>query len=173
MLFRSGAVLTDAFAGAGTGDLAIVPLRADRSNLRQVEGLIDELSDRLAGSLFIVDEASDASRDVVVLFEGDERDLKAAAALSEHLQCPLHVLAVEVDASAPSQHLERATHLLSTLGDRVSVEPAPGNDDAALMKHISADAPGTLVIDRDRISQRRTLIADALRQLNTSIYLRD
>ena len=43
----SGAVLTDAFAGAGTGDLAIVPLRADRSNLRQVEGLIDELSDQI------------------------------------------------------------------------------------------------------------------------------
>ena len=170
---RACASLSEAFGEATAGDLVVVPLRRDGSNIGQIAELVRAVTQRIAASLFVLNERGAPAGSILALFDGDLDDLAAALDLAELLDCPARILAVADSAARSAELAEAARSGLARLQRPAPIETLTWQDGAALDRAVRAAAPGTLVLDRTGDTARALDLASLLATSTMSLYLRN
>lgn len=170
---RACASLTEAFGEATAGDLIVVPLRRNGSNIGQVTELVRAITQRIAASLLVLNERGAPSSSILVLFDGDLDDLAAALDLADLLDCRARILAVAPSDEKSATLAETARRHLARLQRPAPVETLSYRDGAELDRAVRAAAPATLVLDRTGETARSLDLADLLATSNMSLYLRN
>lgn len=170
---RQCASLSEAFGGATAGDLYVVPLLRDGSNIGQVAELAGAVMQGIPASLLVLNERGTPNASILVLFDGDLGDLAAALELADQFECRASILAVAEDDGTAAALAEQARRHLDNVKRSADVATLVYRDAADLDRAIRAAAPATLVVDRAGRSARALDIAELLAMSNISLYLRN
>lgn len=170
---RQCASLSEAFSGATSGDLVVVTLLRDGSNIGQVSDLVGAVTQHIPASLLVLSEHGTPGASILVLFDGDLDDLGAALALADHFDCRVSVLAVAEDENTADARATQARSHLAALNRSAGVAALAYRDASDLDRAIRAAAPATLVIDRAGRTAKTLDIAGLLATSDISLYLRN
>lgn len=166
-------LLSEAFSDAAPGDLMVVPLLRAARNADQVRSLIDAVTDRIAASLLVLNEAGDPDRSVLAIFDGDREDLAAARDLANDFGCALTVFAVGADEKTARALAQQAGTFLEEAGQPDGVRAIVSRDTDDLNRAILDAAPGTLVLDRKGETVKSIDIVSLLARSSASLFLRN
>lgn len=170
---RQCADLSEAFSEATAGDLVIVPLLDNGSNIDQVAQLTRTVTKRAAVSLLVLNERGTPTESILVLFDGDLDDLDAALELADNFDCRATIVAVADNEATCEKLTQQARTHLGRQHRAAGVAAQVFHDATDLDKAIRAAAPATLVVDRNGRAAQTLDLAALLATSHISLYLRN